>query len=572
MFFAKPDLVLLHPPSVYDFRKMLTIPGPISDLIPSGPFFEMYPIGFSYLGEYLERNGINVRIVNLANRMLEKPGFDVERFLSRLRPRAFGVDLHWLPHCHGAIEVARLCKRLHPDIPVVMGGYSATIFSREILKNHPEVDYVLRGDSTEEPLRQLMEVIMGGGDLSSVQNLSWRRPGGQVEENPLDHVPASLDHLGNNYVYMLRSAFKYGDVRALLAFRGWWDYPLTAVLTCRGCTRNCTFCGGSSYAMRRCFGRERTVFRSPERVARDVEIISRFTSAPIFLIGDLRQGGDDYAAQVLEAISHVAPRNHIVLELFEPAPRSYFDRLASCLPLFDLEISPESHDEEIRHAGGKRYSNEDLENNISWALDAGCKKFDVFFIIGLPGQTHASVMETVEYCGYLLKTYGPLVNPLIGPLAPFLDPGSIAHDRKDTYGYLVRFHTLEDYRRAMTEPHWRDMLSYETEWMSRQDIVDTTYDALLELNRIKGTVGLVSPKHQERMDRMLRDSVFLLKHLDDSMAIEEAELRERELAKIREEARLLLAQAPLPKEELTWPMTGRRFYYWNIIRLVRGGA
>ena len=61
----------------------------------------------------------------------------------------------------------------------------------------------------------------------------------------------------------------------------------------------------------------------------------------------------------------------------------------------------------MRWAGGKKYTNEDLENNIDWALKSGCKKIDVFFMVGLPGQTPESVMHTVEYCGYLIKTYGP---------------------------------------------------------------------------------------------------------------------------------------------------------------------
>jgi radical SAM superfamily enzyme YgiQ (UPF0313 family) len=129
------DLVLLHPPSVYDFRERLTVSSPIADLIPSSSIFEMYPIGFSFLGEYLERHGIKVRVVNLAAMMLEKPGFDVEGFIRKLAPRAFGISLHWLPHCHGAVEIARLCKHLHPDTPVVMGGYSASIFHRELPRN-----------------------------------------------------------------------------------------------------------------------------------------------------------------------------------------------------------------------------------------------------------------------------------------------------------------------------------------------------------------------------------------------------------------------------------------------------
>jgi B12-binding domain/radical SAM domain protein len=569
---AHADLVLLHPPSVYDFREILSIPNPIGDLVPSTSYFEMYPIGFSFIGEYLERNDINVRVVNLAARMLEKPDFQVEKFLSRLRPLAFGIGFHWLPHCHGALEIARLCKRLHPDIPVIMGGYSATLFDRELME-YPEVDYVVKGDSTEEPLRQLLTALALRGDLAGIPNLTYRESSsGKVIANPLTYVPASLDHLGNNYIYMLRSAWKYRDIWGLRAFKDWWTYPLTAVLTCRGCTKNCTFCGGSAWSMEKCFGRKNAVFRSPERIARDVEIISKLTSAPIFIIGDIRQGGDDYAYEVLEAISHLAPQNQIVLELFEPAPRTFFDRLASSLPYFNLEISPESHDEEIRLAGGKRYTNEELELNISWALESGCKKFDIFFMIGLPGQTTQSVRETISYCSYLLKTYGPLINPLIGPLAPFLDPGSIAHTFADRYGYRLFFHRLEDYRRALLEPHWRDMLSYETEWMTRQEIVDATYMALLELNQIKGRSGLISPRYMEQMDRYLRDCISLLKHLDEVIGTYDPNLRDRELSRVGEEAELLRSRSSLVKEELKWPLAGRRFYLFNILRLIRQNA
>jgi len=46
-----PDLVLLHPPSVYDFRQKTILYGPVSDLIPPSPIFEMYPIGFTSIAE-----------------------------------------------------------------------------------------------------------------------------------------------------------------------------------------------------------------------------------------------------------------------------------------------------------------------------------------------------------------------------------------------------------------------------------------------------------------------------------------------------------------------------------------
>jgi hypothetical protein len=82
---AMPDLVLLHAPSVYDFRKVSVLHGPISDVIPSTPIFEMYPIGFASLSEYLERFRFRVRIINLAYKMLRNRAYDQDLQLQDLR-------------------------------------------------------------------------------------------------------------------------------------------------------------------------------------------------------------------------------------------------------------------------------------------------------------------------------------------------------------------------------------------------------------------------------------------------------------------------------------------------------
>jgi B12-binding domain/radical SAM domain protein len=569
MLFTKPDLVLLHPPSIYDFRNMTIVPSPISDLVPSTPVFEMYPIGFTFMGEYLDRNGIDTRVVNLAQRMLADDKFDVPGFISRMEPAAFGIDLHWLTHVQGALEVARVVKEVHPQTPVIIGGYSATYFHRELL-DYPQVDYVLRGDSTEEPLRMLMESIISDAPLDPIPNLTYRDPSGEIVENPLSYVPASLEHLGRNYPYMIRSAVRYGDWKSLRAFWNWWQYPITMVLTCRGCTHDCAFCGGSRGAVAHYCGRKQVAFRSPERIAHDVELISRFTNAPIFVVGDLLQGGRDYALETLELASHLNPRNHIVLELFTPAGREYFDRVASSFDNFAFQISPETHDEEIRELISKPYSNEELERNITWALESGCSKFDVFFMIGLPQQTRESVMETVRYCGHLLRKFGPRVNPSIGPLAPFIDPGCSYFREPERYGYRLIHHTLEDYAKASLSPHWRDLLGYETEWMTRQDIVDVTYEALLALNSIKVNNGLISPGHASLNDRRIKDTVSLLKMVDDILDLQDASLQTVELEKLSRESQQLSEQLYLPKEELMWPVVGGRFKRINLFRIAMG--
>jgi hypothetical protein len=144
------DLVLFHAPSVWDFRKEVILQGPLADVIPATAEFEMYPIGLTSIAAYLESNNYNTRLVNLAYRMLCTPGFDVEATIARLDAPIFGIDLHWLPHANGALGIAELVKKLHPDAKILIGGLSASYFHEELIE-YAAVDFVLRGESAEKP-------------------------------------------------------------------------------------------------------------------------------------------------------------------------------------------------------------------------------------------------------------------------------------------------------------------------------------------------------------------------------------------------------------------------------------
>ena len=511
------DLVLLHAPHVYDFRKKTILYGPVSDLIPASPVFEMYPIGLTSIAEYLERVGYRVRIVNLAVRMLNDDNFNAEALIKRLRSPIFGIDLHWLVHAHGAVEVAKLVKKYHPEAKVVMGGLSASYFWKELLK-YPEIDYVLRGDSTEEPFRQLMDSIKNRQQPEAVPNLVWRDSKGKVRENPFSYVPDDLKNvMVNHYTGVMRSVIRYRDLASYIPFRGWAHYPITAVLTCRGCTQNCVICGGSNAAFRTFCNRQKTAFRSPEAIAQDIKQIARFSDAPIFVLGDIRQPGETHADELLQMLGKDKVKNQLILEIFHPASADFLHRLSFACPNFCLEISPESHDPEVRRTSGKYYSNEDLEQTISDTLDIGCRRFDVFFMVGLPKQTPESVMDTIDYCEYLLDKFkgDKRLSLFIGPLAPFLDPGSLVFEQPEHYGYRVLFRTLEEHRQALLAPSWKYTLNYETEWMTRQQIMDTTYEAILRLTRLKAKYGLISKKMANTQEQRIKTALELERRIDD---------------------------------------------------------
>ena len=556
------DLILLHAPSVYDFRQKTILYGPVSDLIPPSPAFEMYPIGFASLAEYLGRAGYRVRIVNLAVRMLRDKKFDAEAAIKRLRAPVFGIDLHWMVHSHGAIEIAKLVKKYHPDAKLVFGGFSSSYFYKELIQ-YPEIDYVLRGDSTEEPLRQLMDCIVNGVEPEAVPNLVWRDSQGGIKENPFSYIPIDLSNvMTNHYGNIIHSVLRYRDLASYIPFRDWLRYPITAVITCRGCTENCVICGGSAATFREFYNRGEPVFRSPEAVVRDVKQIGRFSSGPIFILGDLRRPGEGYADEVLSLLEKDRVKNQIIFELFSPASRDILQQMRLASPRFCLEISPESHDLEVRRASGRNFPTEALEQTLSDALDVGCSRLDVFFMIGLPKQTPQSVIDTIDYCDYLLEKFrgDRRLCLFIAPLSPFLDPGSLGFEQPERYGYRILFRTLEEHRQALVTPSWQYSLNYETEWMTRQQIAETAYEAILRLNRLKAKHGVISKKMAEAGEQRILSARDMMHHIDELLA---GGSLEEELPRLKPMVDRINAYPVGEKAQLELPLGLIKLKFWR---------
>jgi len=212
------DLILLHAPSIYDFRHRKIIYGPISDAIPSTPIFDMYPIGFMTLAAKLMQEGLSVRIINIAVKMLRSKYFSVEKYICSLEPLAFGIDLHWLAHTQGSLELASIVKKYHPNIPVIFGGLSASYYHQELI-SYPQVDYVVRGDSTEEPLHLLIKTIKYGSSLYEVPNLTWKDGQGEIHINELTYIPDTLDHLIFDYRTVMKCVLNNRDLLGHLPFK-----------------------------------------------------------------------------------------------------------------------------------------------------------------------------------------------------------------------------------------------------------------------------------------------------------------------------------------------------------------
>jgi B12-binding domain/radical SAM domain protein len=548
----REDIIFLHAPSVYDFRKRSIFYGPVSDLVPSTPVFEMYPFGFTTMANRLDRDGYRARIINLASMMLNDRKLDVEALIGKLRSRVFGIDLHWLPHAHGSLAIAEIVKRLHPDSKVLFGGFSSSYFHEELVR-YPQVDMVLRGDSTEEPLAALMAALDRNEDLSKVPNLTWKQ-GDQVKVNPLTHVPEDLDHLEIDYGWIIRSVIRHRDLEGAKPFKDWDRYPLTAVFTVRGCSQCCAVCGGSCGAMRRALGRTRPAFRSPEKVAQDIADVQAYIDAPVFVVGDVRQNGDHYAERFFRRCRELGVDSNVVLELFTPAPASYFEEARNTFDRYSIQFSPDSHEEKVRYALGRRFDNASMEKSITSALANDCQRFDMFFMIGLPEQTPASAIESAEYTRKLYAQNNNDHRLLVytSPLAPFLDPGSFAFENPEKYGYRLFARTLEEHRARLESPNWRDVLSYETVNLDRDQIVQASYDAADRLNDVRVEVGLMTAEELKVREARSKDARQLMREVDAAMKIKDLRERDDTLSRLKQRGEDLMESTICQKRDLEW--------------------
>jgi radical SAM superfamily enzyme YgiQ (UPF0313 family) len=169
------DVVLIHPPAIYDFRVKTVFAGPIAYTVGESTEQFMIPsVGILSIADYLDRNSYKVIVDNICERMVKSKEFDVEEHIKNLTAKVYAIGLHWSVHSHqGAVEIANICKMLHPEAMVVLGGLTATVFAEEIVAKCSYIDAVIRGEA-EKPFVSLMRVIEGKKNLAEVPNLTFR--------------------------------------------------------------------------------------------------------------------------------------------------------------------------------------------------------------------------------------------------------------------------------------------------------------------------------------------------------------------------------------------------------------
>jgi B12-binding domain/radical SAM domain protein len=502
--------------------------------VPATPIFDVFPIGFISIVEYLHRFGYKVDIINLAAKMLEKRNLDVTKFLKSLNSPVFGLDLHWLPHVQGCLEVARILKNLHPNSKIILGGFTSTFFNQEILTNFHFIDGIIKGDSGEYPIKKYLENNeRNSNNINDVPNLSWRKSNGKISINPITYVQDNLDELVTDYKFIATFMMKNIFNSDRTPYFEWKNYPIAATLSCKGCIYNCVTCGGSKHSFYTHFGRKKIGLRDPHLLTEDIVGLSSYGKIPVWIIGDIRQGGKFYADKLLKEIKKQKIDSPIIVELFEPAEKDFINDLSRNLIRYGISFSPDSANEYVRRSQGKNFTNSDIEKTVKYSLESSASRLDLFFLLGLGRDDYSTIQETYKFSERLMDEYSnKKLNIYMSTLAPTLDPGSISFDNPSQHGFHLLNRTLLEHYQSFENPSWKYFLNYETDSFNVDDIVNLTYRTAIFMTDLKYKFNIIDSKEANNVKDRIALSKKILSDIDIIMDVKDKKDRFQRLENI----------------------------------------
>ncbi len=121
------------------------------------------------------------------------------------------------------------------------------------------------------------------------------------------------------------------------------------------------------------------------------------------------------------------------------------------------------------------------------------------------------------------------------------------------------------FRAALLGPTWQDMLSFETEWMTREQIVATTYQVGAALNDLKHDAGLIDDATHATVADHLHTAVRVLAEVQALSTLPESERRGR-LATLNHALNSANNANLVGEDELKWKTSTGIRVSWVLLR------
>jgi hopanoid biosynthesis associated radical SAM protein HpnJ len=376
------------------------------------------------------------------SRLVDAPPHDLksEDMLRIARDYELVVIHTSAPTLRGDAELAEALKSQNADLQVGFVGAQAAVLPEETLASSEAIDWVARKE-----FDFTCRDAAAGLPLDRIAGLSFRRDG-RIVHNPERQLIQEFDDLPSVMDVYAR------DLEIERYYIGYLKHPYVSHYTGRGCPAQCTFClwpqtvGGHKYRA-----------RSPQGVAREMARAQElFPQVKEFFFDD-----DTFTAY--------APRaREIARELGKLGMTWSCNARANV----SYETLKTMRDNGLRLLlVGYESGNQRILDNIKKGIrleearefTRNCRELGITihgtFILGLPGETRATIRETIEFA----KEMDPF-SMQVSLAAPY--PGTELYRQAQENGWFAKDADL-------VNGHGQQLASLEYEGLSREEIFDS---------------------------------------------------------------------------------------------------
>ena len=418
-------IVLINPPAE-KVRESHDLPG--------------YPhSGLGYLAAYLNQKGIPADVIDAKLERLS--GNDV---IQRIEGRGYGLaGLTAMTHdIVNAAGLAAGIKKAIPGITTVIGGVHATALPQDTLSDFSSFDILVYGEG-EITLYELVDCLQNRNSCTEIKGIAFR-DGDTITINPPRPKIENLDELP------FPDLAKYPECK---------EYH---IITSRGCPFRCIFCMSP-------YGRDKIRERSPQNVISELKDIERHRPRLIKFNDETFGFNKARASELLDSIvanglqhtKKVASLrvDIVTLPLLQKMKEAGF---------FYIDYGIESGNPDILKKIKKGITREQAEKAIRLTKDAGIRA-GANFIIGHPGETMQTAMETVDFAVKLNAD----VNA-IGLMVPYPGTEVARMAQKGEGGYKLLSFDWSDYNKQIGN-------ALELETLSRRQMERLQLKAYLKI-------------------------------------------------------------------------------------------
>lgn len=465
----KPKVMLINPPQLYYSG--------------SRGFNVYFLLGILSIAAVIESK-CNLKIFDclVENFQISKKGkttrygtslINIEKQIRDFNPDIVGISCPFSAQLKNSINIANLCKKINPEILVILGGPDASVRGKYILSKSKSIDICVLGEG-EYTLLEIIESFKKGYVVNPerIKGIIYRRRKKILRsENRrpivnLDKLPfpayEKIDfkkYLNNPYLYVNRSKINKKSI---------------SMITSRGCPYSCVFCSINLHMGKFFRG------NSPNYILKHLQlVIEKYGIKNFHFEDDNISFQRDRFAEIIDQII----KNNINIKWDTPngvrADTLSFDLLkkikqSGCV---DLTIGVES--------GNQRVLDNIIRKNLSLKqvikIAKMCKKIKLslsaFYVIGFPGEKIKDMKETIDFATSLYKKYS--VRPILMIATPLY--GTKLYEiceRNNLFSYPLK----EEYLAQGTQLHGRHLI--KTDDFDEKDIDDLIKDYKVKLFEI----------------------------------------------------------------------------------------